>query len=194
MSEEATFTVFVGQRKLISAPLREMLTALKNHWDAASKPLTALPLVFDDRTGNQKEFNLQGTLEEVLARAEPRPMPTKPGRPKLGVVAREVTLLPRHWDWLASHPNGASATLRRLIDEARKADPAGERQRLALMATDRFILVMAGDQVGAEEAGRALYAGDQAKFAELMKDWPQDIREHLELISVDAFRGKSIEK
>lgn len=190
MSEEATFTVFVGQHKLITAPLREMLTALKNHWDAASKPLTALPLVFDDRTGSQKEFNLQGTLEEVLARVEAKSVPAKPGRPKLGVVAREVTLLPRHWEWLASHPNGASATLRRLIDEARKADPAGERQRLALMATDRFILVMAGDLPGAEEAGRALYAGDQAKFSELIQKWPQDIKEHIEAISAFAFGGK----
>lgn len=184
MNDDTTFTVFLGQQRLVTAPLREMLTQLKTHLDTHSR--TSPLIIFNDQTGRTVDFNLQGTLQEVLKREAPEPK-TGPGRPKLGVVSREVSLLPRHWDWLESHPNGASAALRRLIDEARKADPAAERRRQATLPTDRFLMVMAGDLPGAEEASRALYAADGVTFRKVVEQWPEDIRHHALHLSAPAF-------
>ncbi|MFC3831893.1 MULTISPECIES: DUF2239 family protein [Deinococcus] len=183
MDTEPTYTIFLGQQRLRTAPLREVLAALKELHRTTRDPL----LVFNDHTGRTIDFDLSGTLDEVLAREAPAPARPGPGRPKLGVVSREVSLLPRHWDWLESHPNGASAALRRLIDEARKADPAAERRRMAILPTDRFLTVMGGDLPGAEEASRALYAGDGAAFRSLVQDWPEDIRLHVLHLSAPAF-------
>lgn len=135
-------------------------------------------LVFDDRTGQQLDFDLRGTDEEVLARlSEPEPEPVRPrGRPKLGVVAREVTLLESQWEWLSAQPGGASATLRKLVQAARKEnwriDPT------ALDATYRFLSAIAGNLAGFEEVSRALFASDLPKFEALMSEWPTDIREY----------------
>ena len=98
------------------------------------------------------------------------------GRPKLGVVAREITLLPRHWDWLAAQPGGASATLRRLVENARRDGGADGRQRAAREAAYRFLSAVAGNLPGYEEALRALFAGDAARFETQMADWPKDVR------------------
>lgn len=136
-------------------------------------------LVFDDRTGRQIDFDLRGTEAEVLARLSPAAeSPRGPGRPKLGVSSREVTLLPRHWDWLAAQPGGASVALRKLVEAARTADPGREAARQAREAADRFMSAMAGDALGYEEASRALYAGDAARFAALTEAWPAAIRDH----------------
>lgn len=175
MTTLPTYTVFQGQRRLLTAPLHDVLTFLKG--DFQRDPTLPL-LIFDDQTGRTTDFDLRGTLEEVLDRHAPAPPRTGPGRPKLGVVSREVSLLPRHWDWLESHPNGASATLRRLVDEARRADPAAERRRLAAQSADRFLTVLGGDLPGAEEASRALYAGDGAGFRAVVEAWPEDLRLH----------------
>lgn len=121
-------------------------------------------LVFDDESGKQIDL----PVEAVEA-------PRGRGRPSLGVAAREVTLLPRHWEWLAGQPGGASATLRRLIEDARKR---GRSARECLDAAYRFLTVMAGDRPGYEEAMRALYAGDRARFDELAADWPEPVRAH----------------
>jgi hypothetical protein len=86
-------------------------------------------------------------------------------------------LLPRHWDWLNEQPGGASVTLRKLVDQARHASVDSDRVRKAKEATYRFILDMAGDRVGFEEATRALFAGDRARFGRLVDRWPADIRE-----------------
>ncbi|HEY3352187.1 MAG TPA: DUF2239 family protein [Polyangia bacterium] len=112
---------------------------------------------------------------------------TGPGRPKLGVVCREVSLLPRHWEWLAQQPNGISAALRRLVDDARKREPDRERARRARDAASRFMTVMAGDRPGFEEASRALYAGERERFAALTSDWPEDIRRHLARLAAASF-------
>ena len=191
MTEDTTYTVFMGQQRLITAPLRETLTYLKQHLEnhARTQPL----VIFNDQTGKVVDFNLQGTLEEVLEREAPE-LRTGPGRPKLGVVSREVSLLPRHWDWLESHPNGASATLRRLIDEARKANPAAERKRQAILPTDRFLIVMGGDLPGAEEASRALYNIDGATFRQIVQHWPEDIRHHVLHLSAGAFEDNAEKK
>jgi len=122
----------------------------------------------------------------VLARAM-RPLRAGPGRPRLGVVGREVSLLPRHWDWLEAQPGGASAALRRLVDEARKRDPAQQRIRQAIEAAYRFMTALAGDRPGYEEATRALYAGDRARFASLIAAWPPDVVCHIERLATDYF-------
>lgn len=183
MDATSNYTIFLGPRRLLTAPLPDVLTYLKTNLEVTAEPL----LVFNDQTGRPVDFNLSGTLDEVLAREAPAPARAGPGRPRLGVVSREVSLLPRHWDWLESHPNGASAALRRLIDEARKADPAAERRRMAILPTDRFLTVMGGDLPGAEEASRALYAGDGDAFQTLVQDWPEDIRLHALHLAAPAF-------
>ena len=109
-----------------------------------------------------------------------RPAPQAPeavrrGRPRLGVVAREVTLLPRHWDWLADQPGGASVTLRRLVDQARKASAGADETRHRRDRAYRFMSAMAGDAPGFEEASRALFAGDERRLRTLMGAWPVDV-------------------
>src|SRR5437868_1777823 len=115
-------------------------------------------LIFEDESGRQVDFDLRGTLSELLARAVPSRARTGPGRPRLGVVAREISLLPRHWEWLEQQPNGASAAIRRLVDEARKRNPEEERRRLAIEAASRFMSAMAANLPNYEEATRALLA------------------------------------
>ncbi|QLG09508.1 DUF2239 family protein [Deinococcus sp. D7000] len=183
MSAPPTLTVFQGHERLLTAPLQDVLTLLKSHQGNMSLPV----FTFDDQTGRQIDFDLRGSLQDVLERYAPAPAKTGPGRPKLGVVAREVTLLPRHWEWLEGQRGGASAALRRLIDEARKADPDGERRRAAMAATDRFLGVIAGDLPGYEEAGRALYAGNGEAFEAQLQGWPEDIRSHALYLAAPAF-------
>lgn len=180
-----TYTLFQGQRRLLTAPLPEVLTFLKGGF---RRDPTLPLLIFDDQTGRTTDLDLRGTLREVLDRHAPAPARTGPGRPKLGVVSREVSLLPRHWDWLESHPNGASATLRRLVDEARRADPAAERRRLAAQSADRFLTVLGGDLPGAEEASRALYRGDGTAFGRVVQAWPEDLRLHALHLAAPAFQ------
>jgi uncharacterized protein len=95
------------------------------------------------------------------------------------VVAREVTLLPRHWDWLAAQPGGASITIRKLVEAARKAGGEAGDMRARANATYQFMRTLAGDYSGFEEASRALFAGDKAGFTALIAPWPSDIRDEL---------------
>ena len=104
--------------------------------------------------------------------------PRRAGRPKLGVVGREVTLLPRHWDWLAEQPGGASVAIRRLIDAERKASDFKDLARKAQEVTYRFMHAIAGDFPHFEDASRALFAGDRETFARSTEDWPADVRDH----------------
>lgn len=135
-------------------------------------------LIFDDETGRQVDFDFSGSLDDVLGRALPAETPAKPGRPRLGVTGREVSLLPRHWEWLEAQPHGISATLRRLVDEARKHEPGKQKARAARDAANRFMTAMAGDLAGYEEACRALYAGDAQGVKQHTRTWPSDIRKH----------------
>ncbi|MEN9933299.1 MAG: hypothetical protein RIS17_1872 [Pseudomonadota bacterium] len=135
-------------------------------------------LVFDDASGRVIDLDLSGSTADIVARLGVPAETRGRGRPKLGVIAREVTLLPRHWDWLAQQSGGASPTLRRLIDAARKAD-AGQAEAKAQRETAyRFMAALAGDLPGYEEAIRALFAGDTDAMAASMADWPADIRVH----------------
>jgi hypothetical protein len=188
-------TAFEGARQLSSGPLVDVVLAVKDAVDGGSlEPL----LVFDDATGRLLDFDLRGSKIDVIARLSNRatqekaadtPTPARAeneaaagqrnkGRPKLGVIAREVTLLPRHWAWLATQRGGASATLRRLVEEARRAGGPGEKGRAAQEAAYRFMSAIGGDLPGFEEATRALFADDRARMERHMTGWPGDIRDH----------------
>ncbi len=180
MDRDATYAAFAGDRCIAEGSLRAVLLALKARGGA--EPV----LVFEDRTGKQVDFDLRGTPEEALARALP---PAGPGRPRLGVVAREVTLLPRHWEWLEAQPSGASAALRLLVEEASRRDPGEQEARRAIEAASRVMTALAGDRPGYEEASRALFARDGRRFAALIRTWPADVRRHLLLRVRGALRA-----
>lgn len=175
MHKDQTYTAFVGANLLASGSLDEILATLKSRFDDDAG---ALFLTFDDQTGRQVDFDLRGTLADVQARYRPAPARVGPGRPKLGVVAREMSLLPRHWEWLEQQPNGASAAIRRLVDDARKRNPDEHQARSVIEAAGRFLSAMAGNLPGFEEATRALYARNKKQFHDLTRDWPKDIRLH----------------
>jgi Uncharacterized protein conserved in bacteria len=134
-------------------------------------------LVFENGTGRQVDFDLRVAAEEPSI--EVAEAPRGPGRPRLGVVAREVTLLPRHWDWLNSQPGGASIALRKLVEEARKTSGDRDRIRAAQEAAYRFMSAVAGNLPGFEEASRALFAYDRRQFAHLIAAWPEDVRDYV---------------
>jgi hypothetical protein len=186
-----TCTAFAGTRRIASGPTEQVALAVKAALDAKGDGLL---LIFDDVSGASMDFDLRGTPEDILARLGPvrtpdqQPEPARgPGRPKLGVVAREVTLLPRHWDWLAAQPGGASVALRKLVDAARVTHAGADRQRLAQQSADRFMSALAGNEPGYEEAARALYAGDRARFEQSMVAWPADVRDHALRLAAAAF-------
>lgn len=173
-------TAFEGHRLLRSGPLAEVALAVKT---AQERDPANTILVFDDETARVVDLDLRGTDAEIverlvsptnLAEAEPKGR----GRPKLGVTAREVTLLPRQWEWLATQPGGASATLRRLVDEAKRHGGEQQLRRQAQEAAYRFMQAIAGDLPGFEEAARALFANDPPTMAERIADWPPDVRAH----------------
>src|SRR6266481_8930826 len=183
------FTAFTGQQRLVTGPLAEVaLAVMKASRKAASAPV----VIFDDATGRPIDLDLRGTERDIVARL-PQPAPNSEtladdpsaaeprgrGRPKLGVVAREVTLLPRHWEWLGAQPGGASVVLRKLVEEARRASGDRDRGRAARDAAYHFMSVMAGDLARFEEASRALFADDRRRFVELIAGWPGDIRDHI---------------
>lgn len=176
---------FAETRRIAQGPLSEVALAVKRALDAGE---AAPVLIFDAVTSRPVEVDLRGTLDEIDARlaeaAEPDDAARGRGRPKLGVTAREVTLLPRHWDWLSSQPGGASATLRRLVEEARKAPPSIREVREAVY---RFSTAMAGNAPGYEEAMRALFAGDAARFEAETAGWPGDVRAHARTLAKTAF-------
>ena len=176
MDDDRSYTAFADDRRIAAGSLRVMLAGVKAWVDRRER---ARLLVFDDETGRQVDLDLRGTLEQVLARVAPPPGPPRPGRPRLGVVGREVSLLPRHWEWLEQQPSGISAALRRLVDEARKREPGKQRARALREAASRFMTAMAGDLPGFEEASRALFAGDERRFERLVHAWPLDVRRHV---------------
>ena len=98
-----------------------------------------------------------------------------------------MTLFPRHWEWLSGQPGGASVALRKLVEEARRANAARDAVRKARESVYRFLSAMAGNLPGYEEATRALFAGDSARFAAQTESWPVDVRDHARKISGAAF-------
>ena len=179
MAHAATCTAFSEMTRVATGPYADVAIAIR----AISAPV----LIFDDETGRQVDFDLRGTDAEITQRlaGSTGDAPKRPGRPKLGVVAREVTLLPRHWDWLSTQPGGASVALRKLVEAARGG--AAERVRIAQAAADRFMLAMAGNLPHYEEAARALYAGQRQAFQVHTEGWPVDVRTHARKLAADAF-------
>lgn len=180
-------TAFEGMRRLAQGDLPEVALAVKA---ALTRDPSLSILTFEDATGAVIDLDLRGSDAETLARLAPPP--EKPevsagrGRPKLGVVAREVTLLPRHWEWLGAQRGGASNALRRLIDEARKVEEGTGDTRRARDAAYRFMSAIAGDLPGFEEASRALFADNRGRFAEATAGWPSDIQTHIQQLAWSA--------
>ncbi len=176
-------TAFDGPRRIASGPLIEVACAAKRVVDA--NPAATLQ-IFDNATSEPVEIDLRGTQDDVLARLgagdaarDTHPQGRKgPGRPRLGVVAREVTLLPRHWDWLREQPGGASVALRKLVEAGMRESGERDRTRRAREAAYRFMTAMAGNEAGFEEAIRALFAGDRGRFVAWVAAWPPDVRDH----------------
>jgi hypothetical protein len=176
-----TFTAFEGQRRLASGSLSEVALAVKRVEQRASERVA----IFSDATGRAIDLDLHGSDHEIVARLPPDPValevapPRGRGRPKLGVVAREVTLLPRHWEWLNAQPGGASVALRKLVEAARRGNGDKDRSRAARDAAYHFMSAMAGDLPGFEEATRALCADDRRQYTSLIAAWPDDVRDHI---------------
>ncbi|WP_312165732.1 DUF2239 family protein [Phenylobacterium sp.] len=174
-------TAFAGSHQLASGTLAAIAPAVKAAYDAGEARL----LIFNDGTGRQTDLDLRGDIDDVLDRlatpSEPTPKAAARGRPRLGVIAREVTLLPSHWEWLASQRGGASAALRRLVDQARRSGAGVDHD--AMEAAQRVMTALAGDLSGFEEADRAFYAKDKALFWELSEPWPADVRSYVRLLA-----------
>ena len=209
------YTAFSGHRRIASGLLHAVALAVKQ---AIQSGAAGPVLLFDDATGRLVDIDTRGSDEEMVARlAQPtmanvhaeaarsaRPLQPAPdsvgtgareprgrGRPKLGVVPREVTLLPRHWEWLATQPGGASVALRKLVEEARRTHAENDRGRKAQERAYHFMSAMAGDMSGFEEATRALFANDQRRFRELVAAWPDDVRDHAIALAFGDDHGAS---
>jgi hypothetical protein len=174
-----TYTAFLEGRRLATGPLHEVAVAVLRAQQAQPE---GYPLVFSDTSGQSADLDLRGGEEAVAARytvAAPIQAPKGRGRPKLGVVAREVTLLPEHWDWLAAQPGGASVALRKLVHEARRKGGERGRTRQARDRAYHAMSTLAGDLAGFEEASRALFAGDHELLLAQMAAWPEDVRAYV---------------
>ncbi|WP_454674424.1 DUF2239 family protein [Achromobacter pestifer] len=190
MNPHPSYTAFEGHRILATGSLADVALAVKRALNARSNDTL---LVFMDGTGQQTDLDLRGNDAQIIERHAPPPAavaasasaeaadapdaaPRGRGRPKLGVVPREVTLLPRHWEWLGAQPGGASVALRKLVEQARRDNEAQDQQRQQQEAAYRFMSSMAGDLPGFEEATRALYANDRERFDQCVATWPDDVR------------------
>lgn len=183
-----TCTSFEGTKKIATGDLLTVALQTKAVLDRGEQ---APVFIFDHETSRLVEVDFRGTPDEVRSRLAPGPVPQAaprgPGRPKLGVVAREVTLLPRHWEWLNAQPGGASVALRKLVEDARRNNADKDRVRQAQDAAFRFLTAMAGNEPGFEESLRALFAGNRERFYECSDLWPSDVRDHARYLADPAF-------
>jgi uncharacterized protein len=181
------FVGFAGSSVIARGEIADVALICKDRIDSGEAHRIA---VFDDETGRPIDIDFSGTKTKVLARLTAHPLvappdqkagrQTGPGRPKLGVISREISLLPRHWDWLSEQRGGASAALRRMIDIERKSTSALEQGQRAIEAAHRFMWDIAGDQTGFENASRALFAQDFDAFDQHTAVWPTGIQEQLQ--------------
>jgi hypothetical protein len=190
---ESTFTSFQGSRSLVTGDLPAVVRETKRAFDEMNEPV----VVLDDATSRPVEIDFRGPLESILATLPvkgivPPESPERrgPGRPKLGVIPREVTLLPRHWEWLSAQPGGASIALRKLVEAASRDLQGTDRIRRARESCYRFMSHMAGDEPGFEEATRALYRGDRETFEALVRVWPADFAAHARRLARPSFTNE----
>lgn len=179
MDTDDTHSAFAGHTRIASGPLADVALAVARHTAEPATPGTGPVLVFSDATGRQVDLDLRGTEGDIALRYGPASAPRGRGRPRLGVVAREVTLLPEHWDWLAAQPGGASVALRKLVHNARRVASDGDARRQARERAYAFMSAIGGDLPGFEEASRALFAGDATGLELRMAAWPPDVRGHV---------------
>ena len=190
----STCSAFLGVCCIAAGDLHAVATAVKRRIDEGE--LNHI-FIFDDMTSEPVEIDFRGSLKAVLSRlpqsivqesdVESEAVARTPGRPKLGVTAREVTLLPRHWAWLAAQSGGASVALRKLVEEASRANESKDRVKRAQEATYRFMSAMAGNLPSYEEAVRALFAGQPEQFGAITETWPVDVRDHARMLALRAF-------
>ncbi|CAB5694580.1 Uncharacterized protein conserved in bacteria [Delftia tsuruhatensis] len=185
----ASYTIFLGHRRLLQGDRQAVLRFLQSHEQRTDgKADESMPWVFEDHSGMRLDLDWRSELAATAAtaatsHAAPNPPARSVGRPKLGVVAREVTLLPRHWEWLNRQPGGASGALRRLVEEARGKHAEQDAMRAATEASYRFMSEIAGDLPHFEEASRALFARQADAFAQHTAAWPEDVRSYLRQLS-----------
>jgi len=182
--DSPTLTAFADFQRIAAGTRAEVITQLRHRAD----PMPVF--VFDDTTGEPLDLDLRDgatAAPAAVADSAAEPSARAVGRPKLGVVPREVTLLPRHWDWLNRQPGGASVALRKLVEDARRVHADRDTVRASREATYRFMSAIAGHLPGFEEASRALFAGQRERFDTLVADWPNDVRTHLNKLSAAAW-------
>lgn len=199
------YAAFAGPRRIAEGDLLQVATTVKEYFN--DKPVEGV-LIFDDANSHLVDIDFRGTVEDVRSRLAPQDnvsdaiatpleaeveLPRGPGRPKLGVVAREVTLLPRHWEWLNTQPGGASVVLRKLVEEARRTSIGRDRIRLAQEASYRFMSAALSNEATFEEAARALFAGNRSQFDAMTDAWPVDLRAYLNKLAENAFPDVSAE-
>ncbi|WP_340608234.1 DUF2239 family protein [Xenorhabdus bharatensis] len=193
-----TFTAFFQNKRVAFGTLAELIEQLQS----SSYPSGQF-LIFNDLNGKQLDLDIRGTAGEIYQRTiacypELTPLTIDSsidlgnsikgrGRPKLGVVSKEVTLLPRHWEWLSQQSGGASATLRRLVEKARKENRDEDDKRLRHERAYLFMSAIAGDLPEYESALRALFAGNETELKQCIKSWPEDLRHYIKKL---AFSGE----
>lgn len=174
-----SFICFSGQNQIAVGSLPEVALAA---WHITQTNPSTSTLTFDRESGKVIDLNLSGTSQDVANRYQPEiEAPAKRGRPKLGVVAREITLLPRHWEWLSQQQGGSSVALRRLVDAARKTQTPEDQLRQRIAAAYSFMSAIAGDFPFFEEASRALFAHEFVKLKKYSSNWPKAIQDELML-------------
>jgi hypothetical protein len=190
METRETYTAFEGTTCLFRGTFQEVVLKVK---DRIGRADNSSVLIFSDNTGKTMDFNFQGSVKDIRRRLEiyvskQEVTPASgPGRPKLGVISREVSLLPRHWEWLAGQPGGSSATIRKLVEDARKRSSTDIRIKQVQERAYRFMSVIAGNMRGYEEALRALYRADRRNFLLHTQDWPADVRSHVVELAKPVF-------
>ena len=184
------YTVFDGFKIVSQGNIEEVAIATKKY---LKKEDSARILIFSDLSGKQMDLDLSGTDKDVTDRlsvyktADTTSSGTGPGRPKMGVKPREVSLLPTHWEWLSTQSGGASATIRRLVDEKMKTAAPKDKIKKTQETVYTFLNSIAGDLENFEDAIRFLYRQDEAKFKEAIAAWPKDLKKHTLALASEAF-------
>jgi len=187
-----TYTAFEGYKLLSHGDIETVALDVRK---ALKKDSNKSVLIFSDSTGRQIDLNLNGYESEVLERLKVFAAPPVSthiggvGRPKLGVVSREISLLPQHWEWLSNQEGGASSVIRRLIDAKMNTSllSAKEKTKKVQEVVYKFLSAVAGNLPNFEEVVRYLYRKDKKKFEDLMSDWPSDVSKHASFLAKEAF-------